>query len=233
MATRFYFPVSTGSPMSPTQDAGWNYTSEITRGWLSHVKGSSAITLGTRIGAWSNTAGQRACDRIFVSDPLFGDQTISGTCKGQVQVQEFATTDNADQIIIKLYVLQPNGTTIRGTCLTIGAYGLTAEFISNATAGTGNKRNKRIADGDTITSVNAISGDRLVLEIGYANSTAATTPEAQANWGETGTDLPEDETTTAAAPGWFELSANLIFESRPTVFVQSLPDMRGRDPRAI
>lgn len=228
MVTRFYFPLSTGSPMSPTQDGGWNYTSELTRGWLAHVKGSSAITIGTQVGPWTATAGQKAVDRIFVSDPLFGDQTISGTCKGYLMVREYATTDNADQILIKLYVLQPDGSTIRGTCLTLGSYGPTAEFINNVT-----HRNKAMANGDTITSVNAISGDRIVLEIGYSNSTAGTTPEASAKWGENATDCAENETGTTDAAGWFELSATLTFESRPTVFVQSFPDLRGRDPRAI
>jgi hypothetical protein len=207
-ATRMYFPATTAAAVSPTYDTGWNYNSEAGRYKLVSTKGSSAITVGTRIGAWTATAGQKALDRQYVSDPLSGAQTVSGTVKLQLMVREYATSDNVDQIILVMTVVSNDGGTVRGTLLSIGNYASTGEFINNAT-----HRNKKGADGDSLNSVSAQDGDRIVVEIGYSNSTSATSPEGSAKWGENATDLPEDETQTTNGAGWIEFSANLTFQA--------------------
>ena len=225
MATRLYFPATDAAAVSPSFDSGWNYTSEAARGGLTHTKGSSPITEGTRIGAWSNTAGQKALDRQYISSPLNGDQTISGTVKMQLLVREFATSDNADQIILAIKVVSNDGSSVRGTLLSLGSYGPTAEFLDTS------HRNKTGADGDSLTSVNALDTDRILVEIGYSNSTTATTPEASAQWGENATDLGENETDTAGA-GWIEFSGAITFVE-PKVRVSQTPIETALAPTGI
>lgn len=202
MATRLYLPLDTAAPVNPGFGV-WNYTSEAVRRLLARTKGSSAITIGTRVGPWTATAGQKALDRQYVSDPLSA-QTISGTVAMQLMVREYATADNVNQLILLIKVVSKDGGTLRGTLLALGNYGPTLEFISNAT-----HRNKTGADGDTLTPVDAQEGDRIVVEIGYCNSVAGTTPEASAKFGENATDLPVNETQTTNGAGWIEFSANI------------------------
>ncbi|MGH9651115.1 MAG: hypothetical protein ACRD3I_11675, partial [Terriglobales bacterium] len=205
--TRFYFPSGTSysATVSPGFDSGWNYTSEASRFTMRTTKGATAIAAGTQIGAWTATAGQRALDRQYISAPMAA-QTISGTVLMQLMVREFATTDNVDRCIIKVLIVSHDGATVRGTPLAIGNYSTTAEFVSNAT-----HRNKTCADGDTLTSVAASAGDRIVVEIGYENSGSATTPEAAAKWGENATALPIEEAQTTDGAGWIEFSGAITF----------------------
>jgi hypothetical protein len=211
VATRFYFPAtaSNTSGLTPSFDAGWNYQAEAARCDLKSTKGSSAISAGTQVGAWTATAGQTALDRQFISGPLAA-QTISGTFSLMLMVREFAGTDNVDRIITGLYVVNSSGTKVH-TLKAIGNSGTTLEFVANAT-----HRTHTGANAVAITSYACASGDRIVAEIGYSNSTSATTPEASAKWGENATDATiNDNATTADRAGWIEFSANLTFASTP------------------
>lgn len=212
MATRLWFLDSQLSLTSAPQDydAGWNYTTEGSKEWnLSTVK-AGTIATGTQIGAWSGTAGQKAIDRQYRCPmPLRGGQVLDGTIKGQIMVREYNNADNVDQIIINLRICRADGS---GTdsVLSLGSYGPTAEFINN-----NSHRNKTIADGDSLSGATTQDGDWLVLEIGYSNSTAATTPEASARYGGTDADLPEDETQTTDGASWVEFSQDLWLETSP------------------
>ncbi len=205
--TRLYFSSALGASASPAYDAGWNYITEAARWRLKHTKGASALADGTQIGAWTGTAGQKALDRQYVSNPLNGAQSVGGSIKGQLLVQEVANTDNVDQIISVVKVVSIDGGTLRGTVLSSGSRGPTGEFRSTGF------RNKIIADGDGGSIVAAQDGDRIVIEIGYSNSTAGTTPEAFARWGENASDLPENETQTTDGAGWIEFAGSLSFQA--------------------
>jgi hypothetical protein len=216
VASRWYFSAAgTIAGVEPAYDAGWNYATEASRRALLAAKSASeSLTIGTQIGPWSNTAGQTALDRQYISEPLKA-QTISGTFKGQVMTREYATTDNVDRLFVAVKVVSNDGTTVRATLFARANATTTVEFINNVS-----HRNKRIADGDALSSYDCIDGDRLLIEIGYSNSTAGTTPEASARWGApTGTnDLPENETQTTAGVGWIEFSADVgrLFTFTPT-----------------
>jgi hypothetical protein len=213
VATTLYFAATAAPPVSPTTDpdAGWTSTSLREERALNDVKGSTAIAVGSTIDTAAG-AGSSGLDRVYVSRRLNGAQTISGTADMQLMVREFATTDNVDRGLIKAYVVNAAATSITGTLLALGNYGPTLEFINNATC-----RNKTYIDGDAITTVNANDNDRIVLEIGYQNSAAGTTPQAAAKWGENATDLPVNETQTTDGAGWFKLSATLTFRAEAAV----------------
>lgn len=206
---RLWLPSDLTSPVAPAFEGGWTTTTGAVRRRLNHSKGASAIAPGTRLG-WANTAGTKQLDRQYVSNPLDGAQSVGGSIKMQLQVREFANSDNVDQLMLAIKVVSIDGATVRGTVLALANYGPTAEFRS---AGF---RNKIGADGDASTLVDALDGDRIVVEIGYSNSTTGTTPEAQANYGEAATDLPEgDEAQVPDGAGWVEFGSDLAFQADP------------------
>src|SRR5262249_30847465 len=140
-----------------------------------------------------------------------------------IRVLESAANDNIDKVSMKLIVVSEDGQTLRGTLLTIGDYGPTNEWATTLTA-------RRIADGDTITTVNASDKDRIVLEIGYNNTTTGTSITGNMNFGDnSGTDLGDNETDTAANNPFLELSATLSFLAEQNPFqVSETPPKRAR-----
>jgi hypothetical protein len=134
-------------------------------------------------------------------------QTISGTVKGYALFSESDTAQDCRvQCIIR--VVAEDGT-VRGTLLSDDAGALSSEFVTTPT----NRRIPLLAATNTLTSVNALAGDYLVIEIGHRTHVASGT-----SYNATITihddpatgDLPEDETTTNAtlAP-WIEFSQTL------------------------
>jgi hypothetical protein len=209
MATRLYFPASDAAAVSPAFNAGWDYVSEALRRKLADTKGSSAITAGTQIGPW--TPGDFALDRQYVSTRLAAGIVFTAgvtTYKGQLMTREFNNSDNANSIRHNIKIVSEDGSTVRVELTGGGIAGSssTTEFINNAT-----HRNKQIKDativGDSYTTV---LGDRLVIELGYSDSSGST-PEASAKWGENATDLPENETQTTDGAGWIEFSNTITF----------------------
>lgn len=211
MATRFYFDTNTPT-VSPTADGSWEVTGSMVRRWLdagkfdSHALESLAVTT-----ALNSPAG--AVDALIlqaVSPQLDSNQTISGAIKGQIRASESsATGDERMQCVI--WVMKTDGTS-RGTLIATNTAALGNEFNTAL-------RNIKIPkNGSTSpTSVNALSTDRIVVEIGYrkhenaTNSRTGTFSAGNPNV----SDLPEDETTTTALAGWIEFADNLTFSVAP------------------
>jgi hypothetical protein len=205
VATRVYFPVDTPTTVSPAA-AAWTDTTQITRLKMTTTKGATAITLGSAI-AVPGPAGQNALDRQYISDPIATGTDFTGaTVKGYLMVEEAQTADNVDQLISCIKVVSEDGSTLRATLLALGANGTVAEFTT-----TNGGRNKAIANGDALSAYTTVAGDRLVIELGYGCSTLGSSPNAWAAWGDTGTDVPENETNTTAGPGWVEFSNTFTF----------------------
>ena len=207
--TRFYFPATTATDASITASADWNDASEIERRQMVSVKGASAITTGQTVDILEDQANYQDLDRQYVSRPMKpGVVFVSGvtTVKSVIMMQEVTGTDDVTQCILAVRVIAADGTTVQATLLAVGNYGVTAEFNN------GTFRNKRCADGDTLTSnYTTVFGDRLVVEIGYQTDGAETTPQAIANWGENATDCAENETNTTNCAGWIEFSNAITF----------------------
>jgi hypothetical protein len=202
VATRFYFPATTAADVTPVANGTWGDTDgALNRRLVPGTKSNTALASGTSI-VW--TAGATALDRRYVSPPLDGAQTVSGTVKGYLMQAESATNDNARNRL-EIYVVSGDGQTVRGTCLAIGQYGPDVELNTAL-------RNKALCDGDTISSVSAQSGDRIVVCIGYADVTGSSISVSSLFGDPTaGTDLAENETNTTQNPGWIEFSATLAF----------------------
>jgi len=178
--TRLYFSASTASSVNPSFDS-WGYTAEAGRYALLSAKGVSgeSLVLGTQIGP--STTGVTQLDRQYVSEPMSAGQVFtSGSTflKAQLQCREFNPGDNT-RSGLSVRIVSQDGSTTRATLLPISNYGLaTDEFVNNP-----NLRNAAYANGDTVTaSYTTISGDRLVIEVGYTDDAGATV-EGQCRYG--------------------------------------------------
>ncbi|HSB84342.1 MAG TPA: fibronectin type III domain-containing protein, partial [Nitrosarchaeum sp.] len=211
--TRLYFSASQTPSVSPSFGS-WGYTTEAGRYALlssKAVSGESLVT-GTRIGP--SNSGITQLDRQYVSEPMsVGLVFTSGSTsvKAQLQCREFQNGDNT-QSGLSIRIVSNDGTTTRAILLAPANYGLTSgEFGTTL-------RNAAYANGDTVTSsYTTVGGDRLVVEIGYTDNTGSSV-EGQCRYGApSGTDLPEDETTTTTnnVP-WIEFSNTVTFATAPS-----------------
>lgn len=213
MATRLYFGNGVTPPITPAVDASWEFTSGLTRRVLEPSKGNTpdAALESLASGNVNTNSPAGAVDAVvaqYISAPLSGNQTISGTVAGQMRMQESnAAADMRVQCVIR--VLSNDGTTVRGTLIASNAGALAHEFNTSL-------RNISIPLGGStaVTSVNALDGDRIVVELGARKHESATTARVAtlSSGNPSGTDLAVDETTTTANVPWIEFSAGLTFK---------------------
>lgn len=204
MATRLYGVASAAAPVSPGFDAGWSSTSGAVRRKLSTSK--SAAT-ETRAGvAVTSGAGNETLGFQLISEPLDGAQSVSGTVSIAVRWRELATSDNIQARVRKVYVVSNDGSTVRGTCLALGNHSVTTEPTVTTLAGF------PFANATAITTVSALDGDRIVVELGLGMTTTGTTPQYDMVIGGSGTDHTLAEQNTAGTVPWVEFSANLVFQ---------------------
>ncbi len=206
MATRIYLPASgySPAPISPAFDAGWEKTSSAGRRRSATVKGASPMATST-----VNADGAVNGDTLF-TQYVFGPiaaQTISGTLKGQIRAYESAASlDARAQVLAK--VVSGDGGTVRGTLLAMDTAGLASEFD----AGTGLLENRQFPRGGAValTNVAAQAGDWIVVELGCRQHASSLFKSASLRYGEAaGTDLAEDEITTADNAPWLEFSMTI------------------------
>lgn len=215
MATRLYFPLTTGAPVSPAVDAAWQYISQVVRRALAFSKGTSAILAGTTIGPW--TVGQMALDRQYVSEPLAPGTVfaVANTVTMQLMAREFQTTDDVDRGFLGVRIVSQDGATVRATVLPVANYGSIGEFIAISAM-----RNKTFASGAALAAgYTTVVGDRLVIEIGYSNAATGLTPNAAAKYGENAADLPVNETQQTDGAGWIEFSNTFTLATLATARV--------------
>jgi hypothetical protein len=205
-ATRFYLPSTGAAAVSPafTHQATWDAVDNVDRLRCVTTKISSSMTSKTEGKA---TTVDRQLVRQYVSDPINAQTISAGTVKGTVRVLESAANDNLDNISVKIVVVSRDGSTLTGTILNLGEYVGVNEFATSLT-------NRRVADGDTTTSVTANQGDRIVIELGFRNSATGTSVSGDMNFGDnSATDLGDNETGTAADNPFVELSNTITFEA--------------------
>lgn len=163
---------------------------------LSTKAGAAATLIAFALGAgtWTLLVSR------WVSEPLKADYEF--TAADTIQWLMGAKNSNDLNAVIKwdvfVYVTSANTDTPRGTILTntVG----TAVITETATGH---------GDGATnlTATVNALKGDRIVVEIGIQKTGSATgTRTITQNYGNTGgTDLTEGSTNVTTEPGWIEL----------------------------
>lgn len=211
MATRIYLPSTGSAPVTPST---WNFGAQINPVTLAGVrtKITSAMTSKTEATGTTNPTA-RAMMRHVIG-PLVG-QTINGTVKGQMRGQESNAGANAT-LALAIKIIKPDGTD-RAVLLAQTASDSATAGHELATALT-NMSFQDAAESASISlaSQTATAGDYLVIEIGFRSATGTSRNITLSYGDDSGTDLPEDTSTTAANNPWIEFSTNIGFASSIT-----------------
>jgi hypothetical protein len=213
MATRLYLPNVAAPPVTPTFDAAWGVTASADRASTRSQKLHGTPVVAKTSGTETSTSPINVLNRQYISAPLNGAQTITGTVQGTIRAGESnAAADMRAQTVIR--VVSNDGTVVRGTLWAADASALSSEFPI-----TGSAVSKQFPLAAltpwTLTSVAALDGDRIVIEVGArAHNVVATAYSHTLHLGDAGaTDLSTVEGTNSANPPWFEFSQTLNFKS--------------------
>jgi len=202
MATRFYLPHSLHR-LTPAYAGGWTTTAGATRHSMQTVKMSEALaSVPTPVGGYT---GERSMmSRQYISDPLSGSGTITGTIKGQLRCQSPSITyDYCLAIVAK--VVSGDGATLRGTLLTLIPSSLQSEWATTLI-------NRNFPVSTSVAEVAFQDGDRIVIELGAKAFATGWYTNWYIRYGDSsGSDLPENETGTDDYCPWVELSQTLSF----------------------
>ena len=205
MPTRFYLPSQGDAGAAPAFDGAWHLVGEAARRRMFVAPLGSAMATAT-VGETEATPVNILC-RQFVSDPIQA-QTVGGTLKGQIRAQK---TGSPSYTRLVARVVSGDGSAVRGTLLAMQT-GPNVQSISTT------MKNREIPEGwaspgIALADVNALAGDRIALEVGlFADNTSKTLKQFLFSFGDdAASDLPEDETTTAALNPWIELSGTIAF----------------------
>ena len=232
MPTRLYLATSNFAggvpPISPAFDAVWGNTTGAARRWLIPSDVRDATDLLGDTADFAETSGVTIDVLMvqFISPGLLAPVTIGGTLKGQIRVREsHADADMRAQVIAK--VVSNDGAIVRGTLLGPDTGGLGSEFATSLT-------NRRFPRGgaQSLSSVSALAGDRIVIEVGYrAHDALTSSRSARLRVGQSAAaDLPEDETTTTDLNPWFEFSDTLTFAGGDRRVSHAIGEAVARDP---
>ena len=135
-----------------------------------------------------------------VTDALPGDKAISGTLSFCLAVVESSGNAN-DYYHVHVFVTQGDSDNVRGTLL---SNNISASEWPTTVAGLE-------VSGLALSSVNALAGDRVVIEIGYrASNTLTSSYTGTIVYGGTGATDLTNGATDYNKPGWFEFSTDLV-----------------------
>ncbi len=188
VATRLYLPSNNGvdnlAPVSPSFNSDWASTAGAARLTAGLTPAAAAMATEARAATGAHLLHQ------YVYGPIAA-QTITGNISGQMRVQEASAALN-HYFRINVRVFDSTGTTLRGTPLAATSVG--TEFSDVALT-------NHAIPSTALTSVDALDGDYLVIEIGRTGGLG----QADMRFGDAATsDLPEDQTTTDDYRPWIE-----------------------------
>jgi hypothetical protein len=207
MATRIYFP-STGTPsISPTADALWTVTTNADYRTAVTTRISSSMT--DKAGAGDAATGFQLL-RQYLIGPLAA-QTITGAIKGQVR--GMASVAGVGNLAVSVGKCNGSGTGVTQILAPTAAdQAGSIQFTADPTKT--NRRFEHTTDDFSLelASTGVSSGDYLIIGVGYDDLSGNAGRFVTLVFGDdSGTDLAEDESTTAANNPWIEFSADLTF----------------------
>jgi hypothetical protein len=230
MARRCYFGTETPIVSPTLATAGWTGTGSAVRRTLEFEQRSDHVQ--EILAVAGATAGARTDYLVaqYTSQPLDVNQTITGTITGQVMAAMGVNASGKGVAQVFVWVMKADGTS-RGTLLAFNA--------TDASEFTTTRTNRQFPRGGALalSSVAALAGDRIVVEIGWSKFENATTSRSVALLlgNPSGTDLPQDQTdTTQTKVPWIEFSQNLTFTTAVARVSQEVAEVvRGGTPSAI
>jgi hypothetical protein len=204
MATRLYLTNLAANATPAANRGAWDQTAgAVTMAWDTTKAG---VLTSIEIAETSATANFDVLLGRFVSGPLVG-ATISGTINGVLGLYENnAALDGT--LHLHVYVMDNTGA-VRGTLLADYVEAIAREWTTTTTSS-----GRALAAAQTLTSVVASAGDRIVCEIGYqAANASATSMAGRLYYGGTGSDLVATNDNATVLSGWLSLSATLAFQT--------------------
>lgn len=212
MATRFYLPSTGAAAISPAYSSRWENAGVANRKAMVKSRISSAMASVTSNAHPGTTSNQDYAVAQYVYGPI-GAQTITGTIKGRVRALESATSANVRAYMVVRIV---NSSGVEQAELFFGPDSTltgnpTSEFATSLTSRRFPWNNTVGTLTGTLTSGSSANGDYLVIEFGGRFHNASLSNRTfSLNFGDdNATDLPEDETTTAANNPWVEFSFDI------------------------
>jgi hypothetical protein len=218
MATRLYLQNSAAGYTPTTYHGGW-----ITSSGTIVTQAMQTTKLGTVVGPTPATpphptgTGSTILGR-FVSDPLSANTTIGGSGN---TFSWSATLGNVLSFFslfpaVYIWVTQGDTNTARGVPLAL--HSSTTVIPGSAGTGGGSTDSTTIA----LTSVSALAGDRIVVEIGFSYTGANN--GAYMWYGGTGSDQTAGSSSTTLA-GWIQFSQTITFGAAPiTIAIPLISD---------
>lgn len=186
--------------VTPNVSSGWTESaSSIVRLMTITAKGGSANTLAIAVDASSGTASTLYARHI--SSPL-AKQTISGTVKGQLRMLISGTSGSTANSYIIITVINPAGAIVAT---------LLAGQLGDLALTTTTTNRKTPPSGTALSSYSCNTGDRICVETGIKRTAGTTARTGTVVYTGTGTNLPEDNTTTSSGKSWIEFSQTLVF----------------------
>ncbi len=207
MATRFYLGNGVAADVSPSFDSGWTVTTGADRKKLLTAKDSSAMTSKTTAATGASAPPNRfILNRQYVSDCIASQDFQNNPCRIQVRSNISSTASSSVGFICyTVYIMKPDGT----------QRFITENKTGGGTSFTTTLTNRGIAGSGLGASIFCNDGDRIVIEVGwfYSSGTNTTRTATQSFGADNGTDLPQDQTTTAANNPWVEFTNDILFLS--------------------
>lgn len=204
MATRLY-PLPSTPSWAPSLyrgawDANYSTTYEPVTSVLAEAAAGSNTPKNVRK---SVTDAQDLAWLQCVSETLDVDQTISGTFDVGVGCNE-QTAENDASFFVHIWVSQGDTDTARGTLLT--NYAATTEFTTSLLG-------RALDSAQSLASVNAIAGDRIIVELGVRmlGSDTGFNTNCQMRYGGTGDDVVVGEGSTTIRNSWVQFSQDITF----------------------
>lgn len=215
--TRLWLPSTGATDISPAFAAAWEFAGSGDRIKAVTSKINSSFATKAQAETAGNHNGQDIMLRQYVSAALDGNQTIAGAVHGQVRLQESnASADYSPQMIMR--VIQANGSSVRGTPYSGHALGAGNEIATSLTNAVTPRKTASTYNNVFLTSVNALSTDFVVIELGARihGSTGGFT--LTGDFGDNASsDLPWDDSATTQLNPWLDFGSDLVFVSNPAI----------------
>lgn len=225
MATRLYFWGSAAyTPVNQiTRQGAWDQIGAFVACALSATKSGSVIN--NPVAETNSNTAWDVLTQFAVSEKLAANHTFGGTLDLCMATLE----SNADANFfyhIHAWVTQGDTASVRGTLLS--NYVESAGADEWPTVATG----QQLASPQSLSTVNALAGDRIVVEVGYrATNNFTTSRTGRVHIGGTSsTDLTDGDTDTSH-PGWVEFSDNFTLRAASVLVSQLGIEVLIKRPR--